>query len=67
MKFYDVEVLGIHTDDHKVIMPLEKDLHNKLYSYHYTPKIPFGGSVQECFTEESLLNDNIVKVFRLKG
>lgn len=67
MKFYDIEVLSVHTDSHKIIRPLEKELHNKLYSKHYTPNIPFGGSVQECFTEEALLNEDIIKVFHLKG
>ena len=64
-KYYNIEVLGVHTDLHKDIRPLEKELHRKLYYAHYTPEIPFGGSVQECFNEESLLNKDIIKVFLL--
>lgn len=52
--FYNVTDLATNHDTHENIVPIEKDYHNFLSEYHYTPKIPFGGSVLECFTIEAL-------------
>ena len=53
-KHYKVTELAINHDTHENAVPLEKDYHEYLSKYHYTPKIPFGGSVLECFTIEAL-------------
>ena len=53
-KYYKVTELATIHDTHENIVALEADYHNYLSKYHYTPKIPFGGSVLECFTIEAL-------------
>ena len=58
-KFYDIEILKLISGKHLKIRDLESGLHTELKNYHYTPKIPFKGSVFECF-DILALNDEIV-------
>lgn len=36
------------------IVELETEIHHKVRTFRYTPKIQFGGSVKECFTKGGL-------------
>lgn len=47
---YKYEVLNEIVQDADQICQLEKDIHNKLKEYKYSPKISFGGSYFECFS-----------------
>lgn len=53
-KHYKVTELAANKEVHENAVKMERDYHNYLSEYHYTPKIPFGGSVLECFTIEAL-------------
>lgn len=50
---YDLEVVKMVSGEAAEIYNMEAKMHRMNKENHYTPKIPFGGSVLECFTEIS--------------
>ena len=51
---YKYEVLAIVTDNVTNIVDIETDFHKQMSDFHYTPIIPFGGHVRECFNKEGI-------------
>lgn len=63
---YKVSVVDTFSERHKNILPFERYLHAEFKPYHYTPSIPFGGSVKECF-KVAVLDDSLLqKIFQYK-
>ncbi|AUR84838.1 hypothetical protein NVP1063O_171 [Vibrio phage 1.063.O._10N.261.45.C7] len=51
---YTIELLSTSSGIHSEIYKQEQSWHDYLKEYHYTPLHSFGGSVLECFSEDSL-------------
>lgn len=63
---YLIKIIGTFQGMHKNIYPFEKWLHRMFKEEHYTPFIPFGGSVNECFNTSVLDNPLLAEVFGCK-
>lgn len=66
-KHYNVEELAVNEGIHKDIFFMEQQFHEDLDKYHYIPKLPFGGSVLECFDVEALKLLNVEKAWMPDG
>lgn len=40
--------------DVEYIVNVETEAHKEMKGFHYTPKVPFGGHVRECFSKEGI-------------
>lgn len=63
---YNIELLSVTYCKHSINYQVEQLLHYLIREHHYTPSIPFGGSVYECFNIKALENSDLRKVFGLK-
>lgn len=59
---YNYEVVDIVKAQASDVVDFETMIHRQNQDYHYTPKIPFGGSVRECFTREGL--ESTISMFK---
>ena len=63
---YEYEVVTIILDDVEDVVNIETELHKEMSDFHYTPKIPFGGHVRECFSKDGI--NKAMNLFKnLKG
>ena len=53
-RVYNIELLHLYQDSHKVVYDLEKELHKTLQPFHTIPYIKFGGGATECFSDDCL-------------
>lgn len=65
-KFYNIEIISMIENIHDVIYPKEFYLKNLLKKYHYSPELPFDGSIEECFTSDILKDPEVISTFNLK-
>lgn len=51
---YKYVVMETVCGDVEYIVNVETEAHKEMKGFHYTPKIPFGGHVRECFSKEGI-------------
>lgn len=51
---YKYAIVDTVCGDVEYIVNVETEAHKEMKGFHYTPKIPFGGHVRECFSKEGI-------------
>lgn len=64
---YQITLLDRVEDKHENIFNIENMLHNSLESYRIKPKLPFGGSIIECYSKDILKDELIKSIFSIRG
>lgn len=59
---YQYALVEVVCADVEYIVDVETEAHKEMKTFHYTPKIPFGGHVRECFSKEGF--NQAVKLFK---
>lgn len=65
-KLFDINILSLSHDIHEKVFLTEQNLKGLLAEHLATPINNFGGSSEECFTEEILSHPEIISTFNLQ-